>query len=204
MLAWNHPAPAVATAHRFDHWPITDRSRGQRLVHPSITRHLAAPQGLNHGIPKRPHGGLGGLRLPSPARKGTAWVTPNSHPYGSLQDREPGKDTRHHLVPQPSCGPIPTHQPGGRSPRSGSQPQPGQLPHQPPAANPKLGPQRFTDHPELAPVRNRGNLSGASVRSLADHRPFTRSAARSSVDHPPLGGTAGAKPRDTKDATRRP
>jgi hypothetical protein len=33
---------------------------------------------------------------------------------------------------------------------------------------------------------------GASVRSLADHRSFTRSAAHSSVDHPPLGGTAAA------------
>jgi hypothetical protein len=45
---------------------------------------------------------------------------------------------------------------------------------------------------------------GASVRSPADHRSFRRSAARSSVDHPPLGGAAGAEPRDTKEATRRP
>jgi hypothetical protein len=45
---------------------------------------------------------------------------------------------------------------------------------------------------------------GASVRSPADHRPFTRSAARSSVDHPPLGGAAGAEPRDTQEAKRRP
>jgi hypothetical protein len=28
----------------FNHWPITNASRGQRLVHPSITRHPARPQ----------------------------------------------------------------------------------------------------------------------------------------------------------------
>jgi hypothetical protein len=41
----NRPAPAMVAAQRFDHPPITDRSRGQRLVHPSITRHSVAPQG---------------------------------------------------------------------------------------------------------------------------------------------------------------
>jgi hypothetical protein len=39
------------------------------------------------------------------------------------------------------------------------------------------------------PGSHRGG--GASVRSPADHRPFTRSAARSFVDHPRPGGAAG-------------
>jgi hypothetical protein len=38
------PAPTVVATLWFDHWPITDRSRGRRLIHPSITRHPAAPQ----------------------------------------------------------------------------------------------------------------------------------------------------------------
>jgi hypothetical protein len=52
-----------------DHPPVTDRSRGQRLVHRSITRH-SAPQRLNHGIPNRRHGGPGGLHLPIPGSEG--------------------------------------------------------------------------------------------------------------------------------------
>jgi hypothetical protein len=34
----------MVAAHRFDHPPITDRSRVSRLVHPSITHHSEAPQ----------------------------------------------------------------------------------------------------------------------------------------------------------------
>jgi hypothetical protein len=39
----------MVAAYRFDHSPITDRSRSQRLVHPSITRPSAALQGVNDG-----------------------------------------------------------------------------------------------------------------------------------------------------------
>jgi hypothetical protein len=44
----------------------------------------------------------------------------------------------------------------------------------------------------------------AAVRSPATHRPFTRSAAGSSVDHPPLGGTvaAGGERRNSKRSHR--
>jgi hypothetical protein len=45
MLAATARLPAMVAAQRFDHSPITDRSRGRRLVHPSITRHSVAPQG---------------------------------------------------------------------------------------------------------------------------------------------------------------
>jgi hypothetical protein len=44
MLAGTTRRPPWWQRIRFDHWPITDRSRGQRLVHPSITCHWAAPQ----------------------------------------------------------------------------------------------------------------------------------------------------------------
>jgi hypothetical protein len=54
------PAPTVVAAHRFDHLPITGRSRGQRLVHPSITRHSMAPQGAEDGIPRGDTAALAG------------------------------------------------------------------------------------------------------------------------------------------------
>jgi len=87
---WNRPAPTVVAAQRFDHLPITGRSRGQRLVHPSITRHSVARQGLNDGIPS------GDTRrwraaAPIPARKGAAWVTPRPG-SAALMTCEPGQE----------------------------------------------------------------------------------------------------------------
>jgi len=81
---------------------ITDRSRGRRLVHPSITRHSVTPQGLNHGIPKRRHGAHG-LHLPSPARKGAAYATPSSHPVRQPPDCEPGEN---HLLRDSFVGDV--------------------------------------------------------------------------------------------------
>jgi hypothetical protein len=149
MLPWNHPSPAVVAAHRFDHWPITDRSRGQRLVHASITRHWAAPQppGVNDGMSSGHTAALACLRrlaAPIPRHSdGPACDTPSAHPV--RQPREPRAPGQQH--PQPALAAAPLRPPLARHPcghrrtlRSGSQPQPGQLPHQPPAANPKLGP----------------------------------------------------------------
>ncbi len=113
---WNHPSPAMVAAQRFDHAPIADRSRGQRLVHPPITRHSVAPQAERRDTERR-HGGPGVLRLPSPARKEAAWVTPRPTPFDSPREPvNPGKNTQRKTVPQHRCGPTLTQQqPGGRT-----------------------------------------------------------------------------------------
>ena len=95
------PAPTMV-AQRFDHPSITDRSRGQRLVHRSITRHSAAPQRLNHEIP------TGDTAAPAdctshPGAEGNQLVPrPAPTPFGSLQNREPGQEhpVRSHAAAQ--------------------------------------------------------------------------------------------------------
>jgi hypothetical protein len=113
----------MVAAHRFDHPSITDRSRGQRLVHPSITRHSVAPQRLNDGIPKRPYRGPGVLQLHPPARKGAACATPSPHPVRQPPEPvNPAKTTQRQTSPQHRRGPTLTQQPGGRTPGQGCSP----------------------------------------------------------------------------------
>jgi hypothetical protein len=80
---------AVVAAQRLDHRPLTDRSRGRQLVHPSITRHWAAPwpQGVNDETASGHTAALACLRLPSPAGTWAAGGTSAPAPFDRLQPR---------------------------------------------------------------------------------------------------------------------
>jgi hypothetical protein len=89
------------------------------------------------------------VAAPSPVRNRAGCGM--SRPDPVRRPREPceaARDAQREAVPQRCCGPMLAQQRGGRGFRSGSQPQPGQLPHQPPAADPKLGPHPL-DRPPL-------------------------------------------------------
>jgi hypothetical protein len=93
--------PPWWAAHRFDHWPITDRSRGQRLVHPSITRHSPAPQPPG-GSTKYRQATQRPWRAAAPStRKGNRLCHAEIHLV--RQPREPvnpGKNTQSETLPQ--------------------------------------------------------------------------------------------------------
>jgi hypothetical protein len=142
----NRLAPTVVAAQRFDHLPITGRSCGQRLVHPSITCHSVAPQGLNTtgyraATPRRWR-----AAAPIPARKGAVWVTPRP---GSAVSRtcEPGQEHPAQVLAQHRCGPRSPSSSRAIRPCVRSQPEPGQLPHQPPAPTRSPARIRLSDQP---------------------------------------------------------
>jgi hypothetical protein len=108
------------------------RRRPRRLVHPSITCHSAAPwpPGERRNI-KRPHRGAGVLAAPIPGtRMGQLAARRTPTPFDSLHNPcAPGQQhPQPALAAAPLRPPLAQH-PGGGSRRSGSQPQPGQLPH---------------------------------------------------------------------------
>jgi hypothetical protein len=138
----------AATHHR----PLTDRSRGRRLVHPSSTRdwaHRGRPR-ANDETASGPTAALACVQLPSPRQAPGPLVARRAPtPSGRLQHPCSWAGTPH-ARPCRSTGAA-RAQPAaaGRSDLvSGSQPQPAQLPHQPAAADPKLSPHPL-DRPAL-------------------------------------------------------
>jgi hypothetical protein len=141
-------------AHRSDHAPVIDRSHGRRLVHPSITAAPAAPQpsAVKRRNPERPHCGPTCSGSPSLQMLGRSHWCHAQIPARSRasSSRVPSRNTQRETSPQHWCAPTLAQHPYShrRTFGSGSQPQPGQLSHQPPAADLKLGPHPL-DRPAL-------------------------------------------------------
>lgn len=149
LLPWNRPAPAAVAAQRFDHRPITDRSRGRRLVHPSITHHSAGAD-RERRESERPHRAAGLPRLASSAPGREPHVARRPPPRSAASRTcEPGENTQRQTVPQhrlarrspsiPAAAVDPSGQ--GRSPSRASSPT-GHLRPTPSSARIRL-----TDHP---------------------------------------------------------
>jgi len=144
----NRPARAIVAAHRFDHWPITDRSRGQRLVHRSITRHSAAPPGLKPRDTKDATRRPRRAAPPIPSSEGSRpWVTPSSHRSAAPRTREPGEN---HPAPDLAAAPSRPDtypKPGGRTPGQGRSPSRLISPTSQLRPTPSSARIRLTDHP---------------------------------------------------------
>ncbi len=146
VLPCNRPAPVVVTGHPVRSRAHHRRSRVRQLVHSSITRHSAAARGERRES-KRPHRGAGVLRLPTQHREGSRHVARRDPPRSAAS--QPVNPAR-----TPSARPCRgtgaarrSLSSRGRTPGSGSQPQPSQLPTshlRPTPSSPRI---RLTGHP---------------------------------------------------------
>jgi hypothetical protein len=141
----SHHSGGAAVRSPADHRPFTRSAARSSADHPPLGGAAEAePRDT-----KRRHGGPAGCTFPSPARKGTTCATPSSHPVRPPPaPGEPGHEHQRHPRPQPSCGPTPAQQPGGRTPGGqGRSPSRASSPTSQRRPTPSSTRIRFTDHP---------------------------------------------------------